>query len=426
MKLRYIGRAVWAGAVSVGLAVGIAACGKDNTIDYLFVANAANSPGQINVYLVDGESGSLTQIPDSPYRSGATNGGRNPIALATTPNLLYLYVLNHDDNTIVKFGIGTDAKLYPQNTYNTPGNNPTSLRVNAAGTFLFVTDAFQPQYNATTPGPGAVVVYPINAADGTLGTPITDTTTGTPYFPVCNNPVDIDLLANGTTVYVVDDPASQPPKLAQSVASEAVGANGTSTIQYTASGGCTADSGQISAFTLGSSGALTPVAGSPFAVGVAPTAIASDPTSSFVYVADYTQNVLLAYAAQSNGGLTAIGNAAISTGTGPNSVTIDPSGAYVYVANYGGTLSAFGISSTGALTSLTGTAVNAGPTSVFVEPRGKYLYTAGYVDNTVYGSELNTSSGTLNAVQGTPFPAAGQPTAIAAITHGHSAGATQN
>ena len=124
MKLRHIGQAAWAGAVSVALVLGVAACGQDNTIDYLFVANSKNNPGQINVYLVDSESGSLKQILDSPYQSGQTNGGRNPVSLVTSPNQQYLYALNHDDNTIVKFGIGTDAKLYPQNTYNTPGSGP--------------------------------------------------------------------------------------------------------------------------------------------------------------------------------------------------------------------------------------------------------------------------------------------------------------
>ena len=94
----------------------IGACGQDNTIDYLFVTNAKNNPGQINVYLVDSLSGTLRQIKESPYPSG----GRNPQSIAATSNGKYLYVANHDDNTIVEFAVGTDAKIYPINTYQTP------------------------------------------------------------------------------------------------------------------------------------------------------------------------------------------------------------------------------------------------------------------------------------------------------------------
>lgn len=426
MKFRNIGRAAWAGAVSVGLVVGIAACGQDNTIDYLFVANAKNNPGQIDVYLVDGESGVLRQILDSPYPSGGTaNEGLEPVSLVTTPNEKYMYALNRESNTIVLFAIGTDAKLYPENTYNTPGNSPTSMRVNAAGTYLYVVDGFQPQYNATSTGPGALVVYPINP-DGTLGTPLTDGATGTPYYPVCNNPVDVTVLKNNNFIYVIDDPASEPPKIANTASSTAVGANGSSTITYTANGSCTADTGQMNAFSVGSGGGLTAVAGSPFDAGTAPTAIVSDATNSYVYVADYLNNDLLGYSVSGDGGLTPLSPATFSTGSGPNAVTISPNNSFMYVANYTGTLSAFNIASGGALTPLASTpntAVNAGPTAVFIEPNeGKYLYTTGFVDNTVYGSEMNSTTGALSAVQNTPFSAAGQPTAIAAITHGRILG----
>ena len=96
----------------------------------------------------------------------------------TSPDLKYLYVINHDENTIVEFGIGTDAKLYPQHTYNTPGTFPNAIAINSAGNLLFVTDTYQPQYTEANPGPGALVVYPINS-DGSLGTPVANGT-----FPI--------------------------------------------------------------------------------------------------------------------------------------------------------------------------------------------------------------------------------------------------
>ena len=38
-------------------------------------------------------------------------------------------MVNEDDNTIVQFAIGNDGKLYPQNTYNTPGVFPVAVAV---------------------------------------------------------------------------------------------------------------------------------------------------------------------------------------------------------------------------------------------------------------------------------------------------------
>ncbi len=76
----------------------------------------------------------MYQITDSPYGSG----GRNPVADVATPNGKNLYVINHDDNTIVEFAIGTDGKLYPQQTCNLPGSYPMQLAVNQAGTYLYV------------------------------------------------------------------------------------------------------------------------------------------------------------------------------------------------------------------------------------------------------------------------------------------------
>ena len=432
MKLKHIGQTVWAGAVSLGLVLGIGACGQDNTIDYVFVANAKNNPGQINVYLVDQLSGTLRQIKESPYPSG----GRNPQSIAATANGKYVYVANHDDNTIVQFAVGTDAKLYPLHTYQTPGSFPTALTVDSTGTYLFVTDAFQPQYSASTPGPGALVIYPIVQADGSLGTPLADAAIGKAYYPTCNNPVAVTVLNNASTVtgsaitvYVVDDPGNQPPKIADTVASSAVGANGTSTIDYASStaNGCSALTGQITAYSLGYSGgtigSVSTVAGSPFTAGSYPNAIISDTADRYVYVTDELQNQLLAYTvSKTTGALTPIAGD-FATGNNPDALTIDPSGnSYIYVANYAdNSVSAFKISDGGAPVPLpTATyGTKTGPTAIYIEPSAsQFLYTGNFVDNSVTGLNINATTGALNAVESSSFPANGQPTSITATTHG--------
>ena len=199
MKLSKLGRIVLASAVSLGLGFGATACGPSNTIDFLYVTASKQNPGQISVYKVDSEAGILYQISDSPYGSG----GRNPVADVATPNGKNLYVINHDDNTIVEFAIGTDGKLYPQQTCNLPGSYPMQLAVNQAGTFLYVVETFQPAFSINIPGPGALVVFPINAngqlgATGSLCQTVPDGTN--PYFPIGNNPVAVSVVNNGSYV----------------------------------------------------------------------------------------------------------------------------------------------------------------------------------------------------------------------------------
>ena len=160
-------------------------------------------PARSPSIVVEQGSGALTQIPDSPY----SFPGRNPVALVTSPNGKYLYVVYHDDNTVVEYAIGTDGKLYPQHTYNTPGTEPTAITINSAGTLLFVVDTFQAGFTPANPGPGAVVVYPVNS-DGSLGTNIANG--NLPYWPVQFNPSSVNVTAlasrDSTTdfVYVVN------------------------------------------------------------------------------------------------------------------------------------------------------------------------------------------------------------------------------
>ncbi len=349
MKFSKTGQAILAAAVSIGVGLGITSCGQSNTIDYLYVTASKNNPGQISVYRVDLQSGALTQIQDSPYPSG----GRNPVAEVTSPNGANLYVVNHDDNTVVEFAIGTDAKLYPQHTYQTPGTEPNAIAINTAGTLLFVLDTYQATYSDANPGPGALVVYPINS-DGSLGTNVANGSL--PYWPVEFAPTTVNVTANGNFVYVAN-------------------ANTNST--------ATTKQGTMLGFAVGSGGALTALANpNPGTIltaselayaGVQPSASASDPTSRFLYVTDAASNEMYAYTIGANGTLTALTNGPFATGVFPDGITIDPSGTYIYVANYNSnTISPYQIAqSTGAPSALAGAASYAtktGPMCILIEP----------------------------------------------------------
>jgi 6-phosphogluconolactonase (cycloisomerase 2 family) len=427
MKFSELGRIALASAASVALALGITACGQSNTIDYVFVTSSKNNPGNVFVFRADGQSGALTRLNNI-----FSSGGRNPVAEVVSPNNKYLYVVNHDDATVVQFAIGSDGKIYPQTTKNTPGSNPNAVGINSAGTFLFVTVAFQPGFTSLNPGPGGVVVYPINA-NGTLGDPVPNTNVpaGQPalsYFPACNNPVAINVLGNGTAVYVVNNPGGQPPALGDTVNSS--NASGSASVVYPPVGSCSggaAPQGQITTYNVGTDGSLTPGVGSPYSVGAGPSAIASDPTLRFVYVTDSLQNQLFFLTVQPNGGLQRSPTPPSNTDQFPDAVTVDPRGQYIFVANYNaGNVSAFAINqTTGVPSQVAGAgtyAVSPGPAAILVDPAiGRYVYTANFIDNSVSGLFLDPNAGTLTQVQNTPFTGIPQATAVAAIRHNNHA-----
>lgn len=398
MKFSKTGQGLLAAAVSLAIGFGIISCGQSNTIDYLYVTSNKNNPGQISVYRVDQQSGALTQIPDSPYLSG----GRNPVAEVTSPNGANLYVVNHDDNTLVEFAIGTDAKLYPGHTYQTPGTEPNAVAINQDGTLLFVLDTYQATYSDANPGPGALVVYPINK-DGSLGASVTNG--NLPYWPVEYAPSTINVTANGKFAYVANANTNNP-----------IGAN---------------QRGTVSAFSVGTGGALTPLYASsaqlPYA-GVKPSASASDPTSRFLYVTDMASNQLYAYTIGSDGTLMPLTSGPFGTGVLPDAITIDPSGKYIYVANYTNSISAFTITqSTGAPSALSGStySTKTGPTCILIEPAfGRFLYTTNFLDGSLTGYKLSPNDGSLVGTENSPYPTspAAQPTCAAAVSHGNHPG----
>ncbi len=297
MKFSQLGQLALASAVSAALVLGITACGQSNTVDYIYVASANSNPGKIYGFAADGESGALSGIVGSPFPAG-----RNPIALITSPNNKFVYALNHDDNT-VSFTWQARTASSPRSRHAhtiQSGTNPNGMALSPDGSTLYVVEAYGLDtagnpYSATTPGIGALVQIPVKS-DGTLGTETA--------YPTCNNPVAVAVLgstsnAAGGEVYVVNDPAGQLTTLIDTVAAQNRGATGSATVIYPAVGACSGGAGavgQITGYQIAPrSNALTPSPRSPYAAGVAPDAIVTDPTNRFVYVTDFRQNLILSY-----------------------------------------------------------------------------------------------------------------------------------
>jgi DNA-binding beta-propeller fold protein YncE len=384
-KKTRIGYGALAAGLSVAMGLGVTACNRDYDVGYVYMTTAKANPGLINGYKVDYQSGFLVPLEDSPVPAG----GRNPVGLVAAPNGKHIYVLNHDDSTIVWVAIGTDGKLYPQVTYNATGSFPTAAAIDPAGKFLYVAFTYQQGFTTALPGPGGVSVFPINA-DNSLGTPLT--------VNVGRNPAGI--VANSKFAYVIDQD--------------------------------TATTQNLLGFSVSTNGSLVPLPGvtinpgnvvsTGFAAGTMPGGIIEDASLTHIYVSDQIGDQLIGYSVAASGVPSQVGTA--KTEAGPMGMAIDASGKYLYVANStAGTIGGYTFGSNGQpVASTVAQSVQAGTGTTCVTIIGAptsanpshaiYLYASNSLGNTATGEQLNPVDGSLKQIQGTPFSGSTLPTCL--------------
>ena len=153
-------------------------------------------------------------------------------------------------------------------------------------------------------------------------------------------------------------------------------------------------------------GRITPLPGSPFGAGGAPSAIAIDPSGRFAYVANFQGNSVSGFKIDQNTGrLEPI--ASYAAGSNPDAVTVDPLGKFVYVANGSSAdVSGYAINqATGALTQITGSPFPTGtsPRSVAVDPNERFVYVANQGSDNIWGYTINLTSGALARLGTSPY-----------------------
>jgi 6-phosphogluconolactonase (cycloisomerase 2 family) len=233
---------------------------------------------------------------------------------------------------------------------------------------------------------------------------VTNTAVGGQYWPLLLSgansshvivPTAVNVLGSGSYIYVAAYDSSVTPSV-----------------------------GYVFGFSVGSGGALTPLnAGVPYPAGVRPSAIASDSSSTYVYVTDYASGNVRGYTVGSTGALTALSGSPFPAGNAPSAVVVDPTYAYAYVTNAtDSTVTAYSMSS-GVLTRIGSYATGLQPVAMGIDPStNHFLYTANFLANTVSDFELSTTDGSLLDAQFSPYTTNSQPVAVAAIPHNGTGG----
>jgi 6-phosphogluconolactonase len=165
----------------------------------------------------------------------------------------------------------------------------------------------------------------------------------------------------------------------------------------------------LSVFNVATDGTLTQtVPAIDLGAGNSPQTMAIDASGKYLLMTtNFTGSNLLVYSLNSGSGTPTFVNS-YSANSSPNNLTISPSSNFVYVANEDEALiTAFSLdSATGNLTPIPGSPFPArrGVAGMAIDPASHFLYTANSTDNTVSAFTIDAGTGRLQEIFGSPYP----------------------
>jgi 6-phosphogluconolactonase (cycloisomerase 2 family) len=273
---------------------------------------AGNFPGPVagsfSVYAINSTSGALSPIAGSPFSTASS-----AINMTIVPSGNYMITADFGTMGVSVYALNTITGAPTLVTSIPFAGSPTCVAVDPNGRFVYLgTLGGSPGTNA-----GTIRAYELNATTGGL-----TALSGSPYITTNAGFRDVKIDPTGRFLFAVS----------------------------TFSG--------VHVYTLNSTtGAITPVAGSPFVTSVAGNSLAMDPTGNFLYIAHDSSGsgaLVSAYSVnQTTGALTPVAGTPVPSFDRPFGIATDPSGNYAYVTNpLSNVISVFALNkTTGALTS---------------------------------------------------------------------------
>lgn len=393
----------------------------DPTGSFLYSANSATA--NVQGYSIDPTTGVLTALATSPFAAAGS-----PSALVIDPLGKFLYVADGVSNNLSAYSIDakSGALTSVQGSPFNAGSSPSAIAVDPAGAFLYAANSVSSD----------VSVFSRDLATGTL-TPLQ----GSPFPTGSGQEISgMAISPDGKTVYVSNFGSSN-------VSALSVGATGKLTAVAGSPFTVDADPRQlqidpggkfayvpilsaceVEIFSIGADGALsspkrirTRQQAAAIAFSVGTTAIKYSP--KFLYATNLTSNNLSAFSVDAASGvLTPIAGTPFATGANPFGVAADPLGKFVYASNGFNnvtnkaekSISAFTAGADGALTSIPGSPFPAGniTTGLTVDPSGRFLYAANFSDSTLSAYSIDRSVGALVAIPGSPYTVGSEPQAV--------------
>ena len=379
-------------------------------------------PGSILGFSINSTTGALTTVNGSPFAT-PVGSNVNPV-LATEPSGKYLYV-NVRDNSAAWWGIA-GFSINPGTGALSLISSPLSEFGNAGFAFLQGTApvSYTPAFAyAANNLDNDLSLFSVNASSGALnplsGSPLTGFLS--PRAVAIDSQGKFALTAdqNGLRVFAINPSTGSLSATASSSGANpaAVAVDPLDRFVFTANQA--ADN--VSAFQFNAlNGTLTQAPGSPFPASATPVALALDPAGQILLAANFDSDVSQYYINQINGALSSANS--FVAGTNPIAVAIEATGHYAYVVNQGSNnISVFSIhiGAPGPILQLLNTlSLPEGttlPQAVTIDPTGHFLYVAGGPmgsAGTVSAYTINSTTGNLAPIAGSPFAAGQMPSSV--------------
>ncbi|TPQ44544.1 3-carboxymuconate cyclase [Burkholderia ubonensis] len=340
-------------------------------ISFIYVPDYSNN--QILGYSYNHTTGTV-----GAAGGGAFPAGTYPRWVVTNPAGTFLYAANINSNTVSAYTVNamTGALTPVTGGPFAARSSPNGMVVNPAGTLLFVANS----------NDSSVSVYSINQTTGAL------TLVGS--YAAGAAPTRLAITPNGQFLYAVNQ-----------------------------------SSHDVSGFAVDSStGLLTPISGSPFndagAVSQGGYGITVNPTGTVLYVVNWEANITAFAINATTGALTPVSGSPFTanfTGWGWQSASLSPDGKLLFASTgNGGNLLTYSVDpTTGALTQLTadsyGAYGNAGANFTVPDPTGKYLYASNPMIGYVSVASINSATGAVQDLVGSPFDVGVRPFNLAIV-----------
>jgi 6-phosphogluconolactonase (cycloisomerase 2 family) len=391
---------------------------QDNGGDNLTVT--ANGSFTFKTSLAAGAAYAVTVStqPSSPTQYCVVTNGGGTVASANVTSVMvmcaqFAYTANNTDGTIDAYTIdptsgvltGVSGNPYPD------GTAPAAVSLAPNGMFAF---------SASNDGK-QIYAYAIDQTSGQLnpvpGSPFnTGFTVGSPY-------PDIAVDAQSAHLYLASAGDGKVAGFAIDASSGALtpltgspyqAGTGAGAIPAFSPGGgylyvMNQTANTVSGYSIdATTGVLTPLTTptNSVATGTTPSWIAFTPDGKYAYVSDSGEDAISQYSV-SSGVLTPMTPATVATDELPQDLTINANGTYLYapVANGStpGAVEVYSIGSTGALTAMSSTPAGVKPVYLAIDPAGPYAYVSSSAGAEVYGYSISSTTGALTALANSPF-----------------------
>jgi 6-phosphogluconolactonase len=296
--------------------------------------------GAVLMLQINGTTGAITAETQTPQVQGTS-----PTGLALLPSKNFLYTANSRANTISTYSVASDGTLSLSGVplQGNQAQGPNVALIDPSGRFLLVSNNFS----------NNISVFQIDTSTGVL-----TEVSGSP-FPANANPTAMVFTPSGNFLYVTNPSIKTVTAfsftngvLAQLASSPVISGAGPSDLVIDLSGRFlyvanvsatnpqpnSTTVGNISGFNIDStSGALTPILGSPFtsANGVGPSALVVDPQGELVYAVTpgSSFSIWCFTINEENGQLVAEPDSPFSLAAGGLFALFDPSGNYLYIGS---------------------------------------------------------------------------------------------